>query len=471
MTQPRRPFDRARRARFSTIVARLAVGLASVCVGIAVCAGGAVARNVSLDGLVPHTTAHVETWSFDDSCNGGSGASAALVRRWLTFAETNCGATATKSRANCRSGGKVYCLAIQYLDTNVGDSNSLLAFTSSASSSWWLHEPAPHGNVPISTTSPGGNLIDQANPAVRAFFRSYVRSHYNSDDGLLMDGQAPGLSEELYNSSCGCSRTREITSNRALMAAHEAMAAAMTHRNGAPFLQIDNALAPNPFLPQGFNLLHSSTGVDGLMIEGEPENDGTLDPYYSTLLDQIASAAHRRGAFVVPLSYGAAGASYQQQSRRVQEATILLGYSPGHLVDWPDLEQGSRDLAVFPEEGIYPTDPVQSMRAPRGRGCLAGRGDVCSRGGHNSLRVAHGVYRREFSACYDRNARIGSCAAIVNTTGSWVTVRSSWLSRTYRHQITFVGGDVQSGGSLNLAAPFAAGVTAIAPYDAVLLDS
>ena len=225
------------------------------------------------------------------------------------------------------------------------------------------------------------------------------------------------------------------------------------------------------YFDQGFNLLHSSTGVDGLMIEGEPENDGTLDPYYSTLLDQIASAAHRRGAFVVPLSYGAAGASYQQQSRRVQEATILLGYSPGHLVDWPDLEQGSRDLAVFPEEGIYPTDPVQSMRAPRGRGCLAGRGDVCSRGGHNSLRVAHGVYRREFSACYDRNARIGSCAAIVNTTGSWVTVRSSWLSRTYRHQITFVGGDVQSGGSLNLAAPFAAGVTAIAPYDAVLLDS
>jgi hypothetical protein len=356
---------------------------------------------------------------------------------------------------------------IQYLET--ATSNGLATIAGSPSSSWWLHEPSPNGGTPI--ISGGNYIVDQANPAVQAFFRSYVRRNYNSDDGLMLDGQAPALSEELYNASCGCQRTREIATNAALQAAHRKFSEALTHRNGAPFIQIDNALAPNPFLPQGINMLNAAHGVDGLVIEGDPESYGTLDPYYSTLLDQIAAVATKKQGFVMALSYGYAGASSQQQSRRVQEGTVMLGYSPGHLVDWEDLELGSGNLAIWPEEGIYPTHPIESMHRPGGRGCLAGRGDVCSVGGHNSLQVAHGVYRREFGACYDRNARIGSCAAIVNTTGSWVTVRSSWLRRTYRHQIAFVGGDVQSGGGLSLAAPFAAGVTAIAPYDAVLMAS
>ena len=140
-------------------------------------------------------------------------------------------------------------------------------------------------------------------------------------------------------------------------------------------------------------MLNESSGVHGLLKEGSPEYDGRLDPYYSTLLDEIAYVADETSGFVVPLSYGQAGASNQAQSRRVQEATMLLGYSPGHLVDWADLEQGSDDLAVWPEEGVYPTQPVQSMSAPGGSGCLGGTGAVCSTGGHNDLQVAPGVYR------------------------------------------------------------------------------
>ena len=188
--------------------------------------------------------------------------------------------------------------------------------------------------------------------------------------------------------------------------------------------------------------------MTGLVSEGAPEDDGRLDPFYSTLLDQIAYVTDTTDGFVVPLSYGAAGASYQAQ-RRVQEATILLGYRPGQLVDWADLEQGSGDLAVWPEEGIYPTDPVQSMGTPGGSGCLAGTGVVCSSGGHNDLEVAPGVYRREFGTCYDQGVAFGGCAAIVNTTGSPVTVDPSWLTGAYAHQITFDGGDVQSGGTID----------------------
>jgi hypothetical protein len=64
----------------------------------------------------------------------------------------------------------------------------------------------------------------------------------------------------------------------------------------------------------------------------------------------------------------------------------------------------------------------------------------------------------------------GDCAAIVNTSSNWVTVKGSWLHRSYGHVITFVGGDSQSGGALDLHdAAFHAGSTAIAPRDAVLL--
>jgi hypothetical protein len=331
--------------------------------------------------------------------------------------------------------------------------------------------------LPGSTTSriltpdySGGQLINQSNPGVQSFFQSYVRTNYNADDGLMMDDQSASLSSELYYSSCGCSSTNEASSDAALQAAHGAMSAAMTHSSGQPFTQIDNTLPANPYLPQGLGMLNTSTGVDGLLAEGEPVDDGTLDPYYSTLLDQIADVDNTTSSFVVPLSYGQAGASYQQQSRRVQEATILLGYSPGHLVDWADLEQGSGDLAVWPEEGIYPTDPVQSMSAPGGSGCLAGTGEVCSTGGHNGLQVAPGVYRREFGTCDNQGVPFGACATIVNTTGSPVTVQSSWLTHSYSHQVTFSGGDVQSGGTISLTgASFTPGSTTVATHDAILV--
>jgi hypothetical protein len=247
------------------------------------------------------------------------------------------------------------------------------------------------------------------------------------------------------------------------------MSAALTHSNGQPFVQIDNTLPSNPYLPQGLDLVNQSAGVHGLLREGSPEDNGNLDPYYSTLLDQIAAVAQTSG-FVVPLSYGQSGASYQQQSRRVQEGTMLLGYSPGHLVDWANLEANSGSLGVWPEEGIYPTRPVQSMGAPGGTGCLTGSGSVCATGGHNDVQVAPGVYRREFGNCFNENVSFGACATIVNTTANPVTVTSSWLTGHYSHQATFVGGDVQSGGTVNLGgASFTAGTSTVPAKDATIL--
>jgi hypothetical protein len=413
---------------------------------------------------------HIETWAFDDGCNGGVRAGPALVDRWVTFAESDCGRFVDKAQTDCHHAGHVRCLVMQYLDP---DWNYLAEHVGvpQARPGWWLHEPPPDQSRRISSTYFGaGHLLNQTNPAVRAFFRSYARRYYNADDGLLLDWQSPSLSQELYYSNCGCRVTSEIRTDAALQAAHNEMSAMLTHRDGRPFTQVDNTLPPNPYLPQGLGMLNHSTGVDGWVVEGQPVDYDVFDPYYSTLLDQIAYVATRTSGYVVPMSRARAGASYQRQSRRVAEATMLLGYSPGHLVDWSNLETGSLDLAIWPEEGIYPTRPVQSMGPPGGAGCLAGTGVVCATGGHNDLQVAPGVYRREFRDCYDRGVPFGPCAAIVNANPTKVTVRPTWLSRSYGHEIAMVGGDLQSRGTLNFkSTPFRAGVTSIAGHDAALL--
>ncbi len=440
---------------------------------LALCAGATAACAGAKHGSIP---AHVDTWAFDDGCSGGNGAPGHLVRRWLTYAESNCGPNTSKAVRDCH-GGLPRCKVMQYLDSEWYYPSDNLRLAHAAASDWWLHPPAgsrsgPLGGVFTSAWG-GGYLLNQLNPSVRAAYQAYVRANYNADDGLLMDWQSPSLSQELFYSNCGCTTTREIGSDGMLQRAHAEMAAAMTHRDGTPFLQADNSLASNPYLPQGFGMLDGSLGVGGWVAEGRPVDGGTIDTYYSTLLDQMAYIATRTSGFIVLLARAPAGASYQGQSRRVQEATVLLGYRPGRVVDWADLEQGSGRLAVWPEEGIVPTRPVQSMRAPGGRACLAGTGTMCSRGGRNNVQVAAGVYRRVFRRCYSRRTSIGACAAIVNTTGRSIAVRASWLrGASLHHQIALVGGDVQSGGRIAAAAaPFAAGTTVVGAHDALLLAS
>jgi hypothetical protein len=338
-----------------------------------------------------------------------------------------------------------------------------------AHESWWLHEPGHTDaarRVSLSSYG-GGNVLNEANPAVDNWFKNYAHANYNSYDALMMDDTTGSLSDELFGS--GSALSDELTSDAVLQAAHKDMAAVMTHTSGQPFLQIDNALTPNPYLATPFKMLNSPSTVNGLIAEGAPMSDGTLTSYYSTLLDEMAYVDHTSNDFIALLSYDRSGSL---RARLVQEATVLVGYSAGHTVDWSDLEQNSSDLAVWPEEGIVPTNPVQTMDAPRGADCLAGQGIVCSSGGHNNLEVAPGVYRREFGQCYDRGVAFGDCATIINTTGSPVTIKSSWLTDSYDHQMTMKGGDVQTGGTLNLAgARFTAGTTTVVADDAMLLTS
>jgi hypothetical protein len=321
-------------------------------------------------------------------------------------------------------------------------------------------------------------------PAVRDWFASYVRHCLRDYPALMMDDTGTAPDALLFDSVGAYAGSSEIFDRSALATEHRQMARAMTHADGSAYLQIDNGLSANDNLATPFDLLNQPASVRGLVVEGAPMADGLLTPdaadppasdpaYYATLLDELARV-DTLGAddFVVLLSYDRSGTV---SARLIQQATEMLGYSAGHVVDWADLETGdadAADLAVWPEEGIVPTDPVRSMRAPGGRGCLDGDGQVCSRGGHLGLQVrgTAGVYVREFHACYDRGVLFGSCAAIVDDTGTGYTVASGWLRQRYRWQIGLSGGDVQSGGTVRLhGAPFSPGSTAIGPWSAMLL--
>ncbi len=460
----RSPRSHARRAAAAVRAPRLMLAMLFTAVALAAMASGASAHR--------HVPTHIATWAFDDGCSGGAGAPAGLVRRWVSYAENNCGVGARKALTDCHSGARVFCRVMQYMDTDwVFRGDRVLNIDSPFASSWWLTSPGSGSRARIYTSTLGGGYLANQNlPQVQDFFRRFVRRHYNADDGLLMDWQSPSLSQQLYYSTCACRTTRQIRTDRALRAGHAAMSRALTHRDGSVYVQADNTLPGNPYLPQGLNALNHRIGVDAWTVEGEPMSDGLLTGSYSTLLDQMGYIVTRTRGFVAPMSRAPVNAPYLAQTRRVQEATVLLAFRPGHVVDWADLEQGSDRLSVWPEEGIYPTRPRESMRQPRGRGCLAGTGVVCARGGHRSLEVARGIYRREFRFCYRNGIAIGACAVIMNTTRNHVTVHRGWLRGHYRHAMTFVGGDVGARGSVNpVGARFTAGVTQLAPHDALLL--
>jgi hypothetical protein len=426
---------------------------------------GGKASTTSSGGPVPD---HVETWSYDDNCNGGVGASQSLVRSWLSYAESNCGAGNARALSDCHQAGTTYCTAIQYLDANMIYSSESVPVASDAQESWWVHQPgysdAAH-RLTFDNSFGTADLLDQSNTSVQAWFQNYVHSNYNSFDGLMMDDTSASQSEQFYGS--GSSSSEELTSDSAIVSEHEQMAAAMTHGDGSPFMQVDNGLSVNPWTTPAFSLLNNG-GVSGLIAEGDPIDNGTLTGYYSTLLDDMSYIDHTPSDFLVLLSYDPSGSL---QARRIQAATVLLGYSPGHIVSWSDLEQDNHDLQVFPEEGIYPTNPVQTMAAPSGNGCLHGNGQLCTSGGHTDLQVAPGVYRREFHDCYDQGTSFGNCAVIVNDTGNPVTIQSSWLTLNYTHQITLNGGDVQTGGTINTNGNnYTPGNTTIPANDATLLS-
>ena len=162
----------------------------------------------------------------------------------------------------------------------------------------------------------------------------------------MVDDTAAALNEQLYGS--GADSSQELSSNAQLVSAHEQLAAALTHIDGSRYVQIDNGINPNPYVQTPFALLDHPGTVNGLIAEGYPMDNGTLVSYYSSLLDDMAYVDHTADDFIVLLSYDSSGSL---RARRVQAATVLLGYSPGHTVSWSDWSRTATTSRSGPRRG------------------------------------------------------------------------------------------------------------------------
>jgi hypothetical protein len=312
---------------------------------------------------------------------------------------------------------------------------------------------------------------------LREKIASITRRYYNSYDGLMVDDQAPNLRLMLYNEICGqtnsCpAQSAEISTDDQQQLGVRYMAAAFTHKNGSTFMQVENGVTDNPYFPPTVGRL-DYPGVTGFVAEGQPISDGNLYAWkYPGLLDELAYVDTRPGAarFIALLStYDGSDRATLDKWRRVHIATVLLGYSPGHTVSWEDLASGdpSKPVQIWPEEGIYPTDPVKSMTGPDDPGghCFTDgyipdpdHSWYCTTGGHNDLeldRANHpGVFVREFRTCYNKTQAVGRCAVVMNTSDTPQDVSRLVRNGPYQYEIGFVypngHGEVGRGGKLNL---------------------
>lgn len=434
--------------------------------------------------------AHIETWAYVDSCHGVGRRQTELIRHWVTYAETKCAATDPIAPAVCRKGARSYCIAISYIDPNLDWSKAGLGLTvpgcvrigdrGCANEGWFVHDARTGRRLTWTNSNLGSAyLLNGGDPSLDRFIVGFTNRALARFSGLMVDDVGASTREQLYGDGRPFyTSSAELRSDAAVRQAHVRLA----DRLARSFLQIDNGLSVNPNNLPAFDLLGHPTAVVGLVSEGYPEDAAnTLANWYSTGLDDIAhleNTPRLARDFIVLLGYNSRGSL---AARRVQEATVMLGFEPGRIVDWGDLAQTRLGLAIWPEEGLYFEQPLQTMQDPSGLRCMNGLGGPCTHG-HADLEVARGVnlheqtggagvYRREFRRCFLRGVPIGGCAAIMNDTERPITISSTWLRQRYRHEITIDGGYVQAAGRLNIdGASFTPGVTAIAADDAALLS-
>jgi len=437
-----------------------------------------VAISASIPSPTPQPTAtlwsastsshyHIATWAADSASGQGGGASAASVNQLVTYAVGD-----GKSVSDCR--GSTGCKAVFYMDPNHAWNNSPSSCVShpdadvvaAASESWFVHDTgfsdAAHR---VHGKDSSGCSIWEMNPnsaGLQTWWRNYLRTHADSYDGYLIDNDPMDVTDAGFFPSGGgcnpwpsyCLSTHEIANNAAEVAARAHFVEAMSHSNGSPMHFFFQQASFNIALD--LSAFAATNRFVGLSCEGCVSTTASpLRPsLYAPVLNEMAAANATSGAYLL-ISKGdsPAGSATQIAQRMVTIGITWLAYSEGHTIVRPNLESNTNNLAIWPEDLIYPAGPLQSMRL-----------------GAIDLMVQPGVWRREFSACYQKGIAIGPCAAIVNANGNAVAVKSSWLHQSYRHVITLARGDELSGGAADISgASFRANSTTVRASEALLL--
>ena len=421
---------------------------------------------------------HFPTMAFDEYSGRGGAASANEARAYVTYALG--GLDNMKAFNDC--SGSDACYSAFYFDPNfvypIGACQPayVTGLLKIADETWFMHEAghtdSAHRLIGHRRISCKGTpdlapvlAVNEFNPAVRAYIESYLATNADSWDYIFMDETSSTVMSQFYGPGAGmcqanpnyhlCSTTQEYPNDAAVVQAHDTLFSMLTHANGAPMKMFFNGI--NYGQATDITMIKGSPNIFGAVCEDCVDTLGKLRPEnYGPVLDTIAKIAVTPNAAFIELNVGDApsGSPAEITARTITVAIAWLGYSPGHIIAFPDLEYNSKDLAVWPEYNIVPAQPLESMT-----------------NSHTDLEVANGVYVREFGACRNAGTPIGQCAVIVNGNASTsVTVSSSWLKQSYSHIIQLVGGDISSGGQLLLnSATFSPATTTLAPGTAILL--
>lgn len=423
--------------------------------------------------------AHITTWAYDEYWARGANGTTAQVRQYLSYAQGGLGNN--KAAVDCTGSGA--CKSVFYFDPHMIYDNSqcgnesvdVKAFLNAANETWFVHEAGytdyAHRLRGSYNQSCNGAAtipvwaINTSNPSVATYFQSYMHTYAGQFDDFFMDDTSGAVLTQFFGPGGGfcqdatnhmCTSTQELPTDASVVNEHATLANALTHTDGSPMQGVFNGFNFSNGYPSDLNVVQASNHFIGIVCENCVVDQGVLQPsMYASMLNAMAEVNTIPGASAIELNSGssAAGSATQLAQRAVTTAIAWLGYSDGHTIVWPDLEANTQNLEIFPENSIYPASPLQTMHT-----------------GAMDLAVANGVYRREFVNCYNSTAPIGACAAIVNASGSTVTVQASWLQQTYGHTVQMTGGDIPSGGTISLTTqPFAVNSTTIAPGQAILI--
>lgn len=418
------------------------------------------------------TLRHIATVANDDYRGGGAYASAAQVNALVSYA-----ATGGKGLVDCHST-LLGCKAIYYMRPfalRAATPASCLihpdaGILSGAQESWFVHNTgytdAAHR---VYGYDRWGCKLFGMNPnstGLQAAWNKHLQSNANAYDLFFVDMSPMDLKNATWYSSGGgctpwphvCLSTQELPSDLAVTSAHVNFVNALRYTNGNPMYFLYQQAYPAWSLSFDMFAINSTGRYFGVSCEGcladVPPAPPVSPANYAPFLDEMAAVNKTGGEFLI-ISKGEypAGSANQILQRSVTVGVAWLAYSEGHTMVQPDLERNTLNLAVWPEDMIYPASPLETMVS-----------------GSVDLEVAPGVYRREFQHCYQNSQTFGSCAAIVNANGYAVAIQPAWLRLTYHHVVVLTGGDVLSGGKANLAgSSFIAGITLVPAGGATLL--
>jgi hypothetical protein len=417
---------------------------------------------------------HIDTWALDGAGNAhvteGLNASAASVNLLVTYALGG-----GKARSDCSSGTRScksafyldYAMAVDPYPSSCNDyPNNLVV--EAATESWFLHDTGytDSSHRVYGKDASGTCTIFAMNPnspGLQAWWRAFLQANATGFNAIYFDSNSMDVPDAGWFPTGGgcdpwphvCTSMEEIANNSAEVAARVNFANAMYYSNGSPMYGFyQQADLNNPALDLA--ALAASSSFLGVTCEGCIASPGRVNPgNYSRVLNEMAAVAESpRGSFVL-ISNGSypTGSANQIFQRLVTTGIVWVAYEEGRTMVQPNLEYSTDNLAIWPEDLIYPSNPLETMVT-----------------GALNLEVVPGVYRREFARCYQQGVLFGQCAAVVNATGSGVYIQASWFRQTYGHVITLSGGDVLSGGVANRAGMnYVPGVTVLPAGGALLL--